>query len=55
MVIVDTRTGEQHIVEIKPVESKDYKSITKSRYFFDWRLEKEQEVYKLVIAESTDI
>jgi len=55
MIVVDTTTGESHQVEIEPVESGEYKSLTKRRYFFDWKDEKNQEVYKLRIVGTSDI
>ena len=48
-------TGEKHLVNILPVEIEDYKSLKKVRYFFDWKTEKNQEVYKLQIRGSNDI
>lgn len=55
MIVVNTATGESHKVEISPVESEDYKEITKRRYFFDWKDEKDYEVYKIRIVGATDI
>jgi ribosomal protein S6E (S10) len=55
MKIVDTSTGEKHSVEISPVEIDEFKTIRKDRYFFDWKIEKNQEVYKLQIKGSSDI
>lgn len=55
MTVIDTTTGESHHVKIEPVESGDYKYITKGRYFFDWTEEKDREVYKLRIIDSNDI
>lgn len=55
MVITDSTTGESLQVKIEPVKSGDYKNITKGRYFFDWSKEKEWEVYKLRIIDSSDI
>ena len=55
MKIVDTSTGKEYPVEILPVESEDFKSLRKARYFFDWRIERNQEVYKLQMTGSSDI
>ncbi len=41
------------IVELVTVE--DYKKITKSRYYFDWRKEKAFRVYKLTTVYSSEI
>jgi hypothetical protein len=55
MNIVELSTGKIFPIEILPLESADYKLLTKRRYFFDWREEKEQKVYKLIIKEDNDI
>lgn len=55
MVIVETLTGHKHQVEIALVDQIDYKKITKARYFFNWKTEKQFEVYKLYIIGSSDI
>ena len=55
MNILETSTGKKYTVEIMPVESADYKKIGKERYFFDWSIEKNQEVYKLQKIGSSDI
>lgn len=55
MLIVDTKTGQSHKVVIEPVESSDFKGLTKKRYFFDWKEERGQELYKLRIVDSNDI
>ncbi len=54
-MVVEDRTGKKHRVVIERVEDDDYKKITKTRYFFDWKLEREEEVYKLVMTETNDI
>ena len=55
MKIVETSTGKEYPVEILPVESEDFNSLGKVRYFFDWRIERNQEVYKLQMTGSSDI
>jgi ribosomal protein S6E (S10) len=55
MKIIDISTGEKHSVEILPVEIYEFKTLRKDRYFFDWKIEKNQEVYKLQIKGSSDI
>ncbi|MEQ8534296.1 MAG: N-acetyltransferase, partial [Imperialibacter sp.] len=55
MVVIDTGTGAIHKVEIEPVDDRDFASLTKARYFFDWKQEKEFEMYKLRIANTRDI
>ncbi|WP_430412982.1 N-acetyltransferase [Kordia sp.] len=55
MIIIEKATGNSHQVEIVSVETGDYKFLTKKRYFFNWKEEKNFEVYKLRIINSTDI
>jgi len=42
-------------VVISPLKDEDYKKITKSRYYFNWKTEKENEVYKITVAGSDEI
>ena len=55
MKILDMSTGKECPVEILPIESEDFKTLGKVRYFFDWRIERNQEVYKLQMTGSSDI
>ncbi|TXB65743.1 N-acetyltransferase [Vicingus serpentipes] len=55
MTIIDTSSKVEHQIEITPIEDVDYKVLTKSRYFFDWEVEHEYEVYKLQIVGSSEI
>jgi len=55
MTIVEIQTGKIYPIEILPVKSIDYKSLSKARYFFDWREEREAETYKLTIKGEHDI
>ncbi len=55
MVVVDTKTGKSHPIEINPVEGSDFNNLTKKRYFFSWKEEKGQELYKLVKIGEEDI
>lgn len=55
MYIVETSTNYKHNIEILSLEDEDYKSLSKSRYFFDWKIEKEFEVFKLKIFDTNDI
>jgi len=55
MKITDTSTGNEHLVEISSVKADEFKILHKNRYFFDWKIEKNQEVYKLQIKGSGDI
>ncbi len=55
MNIVECLTGKVYPIEILPVENTDYKSLSKARYFFDWKEERKQEVFKLVMKGQKDI
>lgn len=55
MLITEISTGEKHKVEILPVEIDDFSSLRKNRYFFDWEIEKNQEVYKLQLKGLNDV
>ncbi len=55
MKIIDISTGKKHFVDILPVEIDEFKTLRKDRYFFDWTIEKNQEVYKLQMKGSSDI
>lgn len=49
MIVVEVLTGKSYPIEVLPVENADYKSLSKARYFFDWKAERKEEVYKLVM------
>ncbi len=55
MEITDERNGTNKMIVIELVEERDYRKLSKSRYWFDWRTEKDYLVYKLRLAESSDI
>jgi len=55
MKIIEILTRKEYSVEVLPIEPNDFKSIKKERYFFNWKTEKEEEVYKLRIVGSNDI
>lgn len=42
-------------ITLQAVQPEDYKNITKSKYYFAWKTEKENEVYKLSIAGTGEI
>ena len=42
-------------MKIDPVEEKDFHKLTQRRYFFDWKEERDQEVYKLILTDPSDI
>jgi hypothetical protein len=55
MHIIHLKTGKHKTVVIDPIRTEDYKVITKTRYWFNWRTEKENSVYKLRIDGSDAI
>lgn len=55
MLVLDTSTGVMHEIEIIPLEEADYKRLSKEKYYFDWKTEREYEVYKLQILGSNEI
>ncbi|MGM0582135.1 MAG: N-acetyltransferase [Bacteroidota bacterium] len=55
MHIVETSTAKKHKVEIIHVKDSDYKNLGKDRYFFDWKTEREYDIYKLQIQGFNDI
>jgi len=55
MNIIEVSTGKAFPIEIIPVEKADYKSLPKSRYFFNWKDEQNEEIYKLVIKGGNTI
>jgi hypothetical protein len=50
MNVIEPSSGKKHLVEITPIEDGAYKTLSKSRFFFDWKVEQEFEVYKLQIV-----
>jgi hypothetical protein len=55
MNIVEVSTGKIYPIEILPIENTEYKLLSKTRYFFDWKKERDQEIYKLVMTGKNDI
>ena len=55
MFVAEVSTGRIYPVDVSPVVAADYKILLKSRYAFDWKEEKNKEVYKLVLKGQTDI
>lgn len=55
MIVVETSTNKKYKIAIHLVEDRDYQKITKARYFFNWKQEKDFEVYKLNILGSNEI
>ncbi len=48
MEVIHLKTNAKHKAIIELVEDADYRKITKSRYWFDWKTEKGYSVYKLL-------
>lgn len=55
MYIVEASTGKKYPIEILPLENSDFKSLSKTRYFFNWKEETNQEIYKLIIKGQNEI
>ncbi|MFA9213576.1 MAG: N-acetyltransferase [Candidatus Methylacidiphilales bacterium] len=55
MRILETSSGNTYKVEILPVEEADFKVLGKERYFFNWKTEKNNEIYKIQMIGSNDI
>jgi hypothetical protein len=55
MIVVERLTRKVFQAEVVPVESADYKSLSKGRYFFNWKEERGAEVYKLTMKGQKDI
>lgn len=55
MKITEVETGKEHKVLIEPVTNEDYKNITKGKFYFDWKTEKDQNVCKLRLTDGKTI
>ncbi len=55
MKILEIRTNQYFDAEVSPVEFSDFKSITKARYYFNWKEEQKNEIFKLTIFGTEDI
>lgn len=55
MFIVNVKTKKKYKIEIELVDEGDFRRLTKKKYFFNWKLEKDYEVYKLTILDKSDI
>lgn len=49
MFITDIKSGAKLTVIVSKAVASDYKSITPNQFWFDWKLEKAYEVYKLYL------
>jgi len=55
VVIVEVSTNALHQIEILPILDTDFNALSINRYAFNWKEEKNQEVYKLVLKGQIDI
>ena len=55
MYVIETFNGKRHAVTIEPLEDGDFEQLDQDRYFFDWKIEQSQEVYKLRIEGTSEI
>jgi len=55
MYITEVKNGNKYEIEIIPVDPTDLKSITKEKYFFNWKLEKDYNIQKLTIKDQSEI
>jgi hypothetical protein len=55
MFVLEVETGREVEVVVEPVERNDFQRITKKRYFFNWKEEKGQELYKISRVDNLDI
>lgn len=55
MIINHCSTGKKYEGLIEPVNQQDYKSITKGKYYFDWKTEKGFDFYKLRLLKDNII
>lgn len=55
MNIIDRESGKTYSIEILAVKNNELEAFQKDEYFFDWIEEKNQEVYKLKIVNSSAV
>lgn len=52
MYLTDTKTNSRCEVSVELLDEHDLSSITKSKFYFDWRKERGNDIYKLVLNEE---
>lgn len=52
MYLTETQTNNRCEVSVDFVGEQDFKSITKSRFYFDWKKERVNAIYKLVLNDE---
>ena len=55
MQIIHRETRLSKTIVVERVNDEDYQKITKSKYFFNWKIEKENVVYKLRLEDNEEI
>lgn len=55
MQITEVKTSSNKDIVIELVNAQDYKHITKAKYWFNWKTEKNNLVYKLRLVDSDEI
>lgn len=55
MLLIEAHTNQKYHAVISLVEKHDYEKITKARYFFDWKKEKGNQIYKIKVQGTDDI
>ncbi|AEA43378.1 hypothetical protein [Fluviicola taffensis] len=52
MYLTEIKSGKDFEVKIKSLDDDDYKKISKAQYYFNWKTEKGNNVYKLVLKDE---
>jgi hypothetical protein len=55
MYIIEVSTGKKNKIEILPLVTSDFKLLSRTSFFFDWRQEAAFEIYKLMIQGQSEI
>ena len=55
MVVFERHSGKNIQIDILPVDEQDYRTITKSRFWFNWKEESAHDVFKLRIKGTDTI
>lgn len=52
MYVIEQRRSLRHPVTVKRLDDNDYKGLTKRLFYFDWKTEKSNDVYKLILQDE---
>lgn len=52
MYLIETQTKKKRRVFVNFIDEQDFKSISKSNFYFDWKKESEYDIYKLMLEED---